>query len=206
MNVDKDLLFESLSQARTIDLPRLKNHVAIAQNYREPESPGMLNRIQRLRIKAVGEGIINHEARHFQQVGIARILDTVALQSAEIIRVSELGSQVLKDLPVTLGTALSDLIYEVTLQIACYSIIVEQGIVHVEKVYGVRIVTCGSLHTISMLNLAKPGVDNDARKKGGPSISEVCALNCRLATPARYLQDTGFSTVLSRGVELEGLL
>jgi hypothetical protein len=57
-----------------------------------------------------------------------------------------------------------------------------------------------------MLNLSKPGVDNDARKKGGPSISEVCALNCRLATPTRYLQDTGFSTVLSRGVELEGLL
>jgi hypothetical protein len=57
-----------------------------------------------------------------------------------------------------------------------------------------------------MLNLAKPGVDNDARKKGGPSISEVCALNCRLATPARSLQDTGFSTGLSRGVELEGLL
>ena len=60
------------------------------------------DRVERAGIDAIGERIVQQEQRDLQHVRIARTLDAVALQRAEIVGVAELGPELLEDLPVAL--------------------------------------------------------------------------------------------------------
>jgi hypothetical protein len=61
------------------------------------------------------------------------MLETVALERAEIVRVPELGAQLLEDLPVAHAAYKAHLALEVRAEIVLDRVIVEEGVVHVEK-------------------------------------------------------------------------
>ena len=80
---------------------------------------------------------------------IAELLDVesvlpVALESAEVIGVTELAAQALEEVPVVLLTIMSDLAVEVPHEISSDPVVVEQGVIDVEEKY------CSVLcHTVS---------------------------------------------------------
>jgi len=106
-------------------------------------------RIQGFRKQTVGEGIIHHEVRHRQQFRIAGPLDAITLQRAQIVRVSELGAQLLENFPIAPCAGFAHFIREVAFQIFRHAIIVEQRVVDVEKEHGAR-VGSSLLHAISI--------------------------------------------------------
>ena len=97
----------------------------------------MLQCGERTRIKLLGEGIVHQKRGHQQQLRVVEILEPVALQGAEIVRIAELRAQLFENRPVaiTLGTA--ELTFEMLAEILLHGIVIEQGIVHIEQKYDI---------------------------------------------------------------------
>src|SRR5262249_7790156 len=119
-------------EAGAIDFEWLKNHVAVGQDDRRTPLLDVFNYFHRIGKKALGERIGDQKLRNGKQVRRARMLDAVTLQRAKVIRVTQSGSQLLKDLPILLSPIRTDLTDEVALQICCDPIIVQERVVHVE--------------------------------------------------------------------------
>ena len=85
------------------------------------------------RIEPVGEGIIKQKEGNAQQQLVVLVLEAIALKRAEVIRISELGAQLLEDLPLTVPARKAHLALEVCAQIALDGIVVEQRVVYVEE-------------------------------------------------------------------------
>src|ERR1035437_9603971 len=153
VDIDQDVALEEFVQAGPVHLARLKHDISVAQNHRSPQSPRVFDCIQRLRIEAVGKGIIDHEMRHGQQLRIARLLDAVTLQRAQIVGVSEFATQLLEDFPIVLFGGLTYLICEVALQVFRHAIVIEQRIVYIEKEHGGR-VGVRVIHKVSQVKVA----------------------------------------------------
>ena len=166
MDIDQDVPFENLIQARAIDLERLENHIAVAQDHWPPHPPRVPHRLERLRKQPVRKGIIHHEVRHRQQLLFSRLLDAITLQRPQIVGVSEFRAQLLEDFPIALLAGLAHFIRQVPLQILCHAIVVEHSIVHVEEEHGAR-VGIGAIHTISRVMIL--------RKNSGPIMPEIVA-------------------------------
>src|SRR5271166_5316739 len=66
-----------------------------------------------------------------------RVLNAVALQSPQIIRVAQFGANGLEQLPVTLGSFMTDLLLQVALQIGRDMIVVKQRVVYIKEKNGV---------------------------------------------------------------------
>ncbi len=69
------------------------------------------------RIQSVRERIVQQEQRRLEQPGIARVLDAVALQRAEIVGIPELAAQLLEELPVPARALLAEVGDEMLLEI-----------------------------------------------------------------------------------------
>src|SRR5581483_2123824 len=105
----------------------------IRKNDGRAEAAAVLKDFQRLGIEPARKGIVDEEARHEQQLRLVEILQTIALQGAEIIGIPELGTQSLEQGPVTIAMRPAELPLEVPAQVILYGIVVEQCVVDIEK-------------------------------------------------------------------------
>src|SRR5207245_5199619 len=90
-------------EARSLDLARLKHHVAVGEDDRGAEARAALERGERARKEPLPEWVVDQEERHAQQQRIVEVLQAIALRGAEIVGVSELGAQLLEDRPVAVA-------------------------------------------------------------------------------------------------------
>src|SRR5437660_1136134 len=97
----------------------------------------MSDDIERARIQPAGKRIVNQKRRHQQQPRVAHISEPVALQRAQVVRVAQLGAQLLEDRPVPVPAFNTELAREMIPEIVLYKIIVEQRIVAVEEEYDI---------------------------------------------------------------------
>ena len=133
VDVDQHAAVDSVVQPGALDLARLEHHVAVAEDHGRPPCGQPLDDVERAWIEAVRERVVQQERREHEHVGIARVLDPVALQRAQVVGVAELGAQRLEDRPVALLQHGPDRAREVTLEIGGDPIVVEQRVVDVEQ-------------------------------------------------------------------------
>src|SRR5512140_783157 len=133
VDVDEDPALDRVPQSRSLDLARLEDHVAVGQDDRGPPLAKMPEHVECPRIEPVRKRIVHEERGHLQQARIVRVIETVALQGAEVIRVTQLGSQLLEDLPIAIPALGPELAREVRAQIVLHPIVVEQRVVAVEQ-------------------------------------------------------------------------
>src|SRR5256712_2419457 len=93
--------------------------------------------IERAGIQRAGKRIVNQKRRHQQQPRVAHIAEPVALQRAQVVRVAQLGAQLLEDRPVPVPAFNTELAREMIPEIVLHKIIVEQRIVAVEEEYDI---------------------------------------------------------------------
>src|SRR5205823_12257711 len=94
---------------------------------------GALNRVERAGEHAIRERVVQQEERGLEQPRVARVLDAVPLQRAEVVGVAELSAQLLEDLPVALGPRLAERLDQMTFQIREDGVVVEQRVVDVQQ-------------------------------------------------------------------------
>ena len=84
-------------------------------------------------IQPVGERVVHEEGGHRQQLDLARVLDAVALEGAEIVAIAQLREQILQDPPIAIarGDAIGPL--EMVLQVLLDAVVVEQRVVDVDE-------------------------------------------------------------------------
>src|SRR5262245_19001838 len=103
--------------------------------------------IQRTRIKAIGERVIDQPARHPQHLRTVQVLRPVALQRAEVIGISELAPQLFKNLPIPVAGGGPVCLLEVLAQMGLHAIVVDERVVDIEQEdnigrFGHRIPAC----------------------------------------------------------------
>ena len=116
VQIDKDLTSDRLKQAGTVDLARLEDHITVGEDGRRPPLLDVFDDLQRAGKEAVNKWIVEQEAGNGEDARIARILAAIALQRAKIIRVSQLGSQLLEEAPEVPRTLGADLAIKVLLR------------------------------------------------------------------------------------------
>ena len=116
-----------------LDLARLEHDVAVGEDDRLAEAWRRARGVERAGKQPVGERVVDQERRHRQQVRIARVHQSVALQGAQVVGVAELGAQRLEDLEVQLGPRGADLLEQVAAEVGAHPVVVEQGVVDVEQ-------------------------------------------------------------------------
>ena len=94
---------------------------------------GVLHRVQRARIKTVGERIIDQPARHPQHFRAMQRFDPVALQCAQVVDVSELVPQFFKNVPVAVARGGPVCLCQMFLQIGLHAVVVDERVVDVEQ-------------------------------------------------------------------------
>ena len=129
----RTLPLDGLEQARALDLERLEDDVAVREDHGRSPAAEVLDHVERVREEAVGERVVEEERRHREQVRVARVLDPVALQRAEVVGVAELLAQLLEDLPVALLPLVADLALEVAPHVGDDVVVVDQRVVDVEE-------------------------------------------------------------------------
>src|SRR5436309_4162253 len=133
VDVDQHLAVYRVADARTLDLERLEHHVTVAQDHRLAVVAQVGDRLERAWVDAFLERILNEEARDLEQARVARVGEAEALERAQVVRVAELHAQLLEELPVALLTLLAEGLGEVLAQVGGHRVVVEQGVVDVEK-------------------------------------------------------------------------
>ena len=91
VDVDQDVAVDGVEQPRALDLARLEDDVAVREDHRRAPGARMLDDVERLGKEPVGEGIVDEELRDGEHVRVARMLDAVALERAEVVGVAQLG-------------------------------------------------------------------------------------------------------------------
>ena len=61
MNVDEHVAFDSFEDARAFDLARLKNHIAVREDYRLSPRAEPLEHVERSGIEPIGERVVHQE-------------------------------------------------------------------------------------------------------------------------------------------------
>ena len=117
VNINQDVFLERFKQSRALDFSRLKNHVAVCQNDGFAELSAMFQCVERVRKQPVGERVINQKRRNGEQMRVVRLFDSVTLERAEIIGVTEFGAQLLKNSPVKIAAFDSDFLFQKAAQI-----------------------------------------------------------------------------------------
>src|SRR5262249_11700138 len=85
------------------------------------------------RVYAVSKRVVKIEQRRLEQLRLARVLDAITLQRAEGVGISELGSQVLEDGPVSLLAIRSKRLRQVVTKIVGDGVVVQKGVVDVKE-------------------------------------------------------------------------
>src|SRR5689334_20746475 len=112
MDENEDARTEDIAEARAVDLARLEHDIAITDDDDRAPLLDVLDGIERVGIKPVRERVVDHEVRDFQQTGIARMFDSIALESSEVVGITQFGSKLLEDFPVALLLVESDVNFE----------------------------------------------------------------------------------------------
>jgi len=93
VHVDQHAPTHRFPQAGTLDLARLKHHVAVGQDHRRTHAAKVGNDLERTRIQALGEGVVDQEARRQEQLFAVAAdmfgIGAVALQRTQIVGIAE---------------------------------------------------------------------------------------------------------------------
>src|SRR6476660_1391412 len=93
----------------------------------------MLNDLERIGKKTLGERIIDQKIRHAKQLLGVRMFGPIPLQSTEVIRIAQFGPELLENPPIFLRSVRADFAGEVALQICSHSVVIQQRVVYVEQ-------------------------------------------------------------------------
>jgi len=135
VDIDEDAAFDRVEQPRPLDLARLEDDVAVGEDDRWAPLGEVIDRVERPREEPVRERVIHEERGQAEHVGIARVLDAVALECPKVVGVAELGTERFENRPVPFLTIRSDLVGEVALEIGRDAVVVEQRVVDVEQTH-----------------------------------------------------------------------
>ena len=122
-----------MAKPKRLIFERLENDVAVRENDRRTPLLDVLNHLERIGKKTLGERIVDEKIRHTQQMRGARMFSPIPLQSAEVIRIAQFGPQLLENPPIFLRSLRADFAGEVALQICCHSVVIQQRVVYVEQ-------------------------------------------------------------------------
>jgi hypothetical protein len=103
------------------------------------------HRVERARVEAVGEGVVDEEARDLEQPRLARVREAKALERSQVVGVAELRAQLFEELPVALLALLAERGREVRAKVGRDRVVVEQRVVDVEEKDGARQAAAPSL-------------------------------------------------------------
>src|ERR1700756_2376818 len=93
----------------------------------------MLNHLERIGKKTLGERIVDEKIRHEQQMRGARMFGPISLQSPKVISIAQFRPQLLENPPVSLRSLRADLAGEPALQICCHSVVIKERVVYIEQ-------------------------------------------------------------------------
>lgn len=133
VNVDERVAVHGFEQAGAFHFARLEDDVAVGEDDDRSPLPDVFEGVERVRIEAVGEGIIDEEVGDDEQARVAGICDAVALERAEVVGVTEFGAQLLEEGPIVLRAFGADFAFEVAFEVGGDAVVVEQRVVHVEQ-------------------------------------------------------------------------
>jgi hypothetical protein len=115
----------------------LRGWKTIGEDDRRSEPAEMGDELESARVEAIGERVVDQEARQRQQPvrgGSAPFhFGAVALQRAEVVGITELVARRVEDRPVAVGTGRAELALEMQAQLGDDSVVVEQRVVEVEQ-------------------------------------------------------------------------
>ena len=133
MHVDQHVARERVPQAGTGDLARLKDGVAVGENDGLSPLPHILDDLERVRVEALGERIVDKPVGGGQEGRIMKALNPQALERAEVVGIAELRAQRLEDCPITLAGAIAVSAGQLLPQVVLNPVVVEQCVVDVEQ-------------------------------------------------------------------------
>src|SRR5208282_6187897 len=90
VDINKDVAFDSLENAGTLDLARLEHHIAVREDDRPAPLAETFQHVEGAGIEPVGEWVINQEVGCRYQVWLVGVLNAKALESPQIIAVAQL--------------------------------------------------------------------------------------------------------------------
>src|SRR3546814_1581793 len=127
VQINENRAINRLRQPRDVDLARLKDHVAVGEDRGLAPLSDVFDDLQCARIEALCERIVEQEAANGEDRRIVRLRTAIALQGAQVIRITEFGAQLLKNAPILLRTVCADRLFEVALKVGNDAVVVEQG-------------------------------------------------------------------------------
>jgi len=133
VHVNQDVSINCSGESRTIHLVRLKHHIAVGENDNPAPLLKVLDDVECIGEKAIGEWIFYEEARNGQQAQIVRIADSKNLQGTQVICVTEPGSQLLENCPIAPCPFGPNLLIEIAPKVGNDLVVVEQRVVNVEQ-------------------------------------------------------------------------
>ena len=81
VNVDQHVALGGLPNSRALNLPRLKDHVAIGKDHGPPSPRELLQHFQGGGVQSLGKRIVDQELRDRKQQHVMRMLHAILLQS-----------------------------------------------------------------------------------------------------------------------------
>jgi hypothetical protein len=93
-----------------------------------------------VRIETLRKGVIHQKEGNVQELRIPRMLNSVLLERSQVIRIPQLGPQLLKDVPVALLRLDAKCLRDVLAEILLDAVVVEQGIVHIQEKHNVGLI------------------------------------------------------------------
>src|SRR6267143_1078761 len=136
VDVDQHVSLDGLGDAGALDLARLEDDVPVGKDDRPRPAAEALEHVECSRVQPIGERVIHQIRGHRQQMDVLWMLDPIALQGAEIVPVAQIAEQLLEDRPVAVATRRSELAFKMALEIGLDAVVVEQGVVDIDKKHG----------------------------------------------------------------------
>src|SRR4030095_7306633 len=133
VDVDQHVALHRLGDPGPLDLAGLEDNVAVRQDHGGAPGAEPLQDVERSRVEAIGEGIVDEERRHRGEVDVPRVLAPVVLQRPEIVAIAELHEQRLEDRPVPVAGYGTEFPLEMALEVVLHPIVVEERVVHVDE-------------------------------------------------------------------------
>src|SRR5882724_9552808 len=133
VDIDQHVAVHGLPDAGAFDLARLEDHVAVGEDDRRAPRAEPFQDVERSRIEAIGERVVDQVRRHRHEVQVLRVLGPVALERAEVVAIAELDEERLENRPVPLTTRGAELPLEMALEVVLNPVVVQQRVVHVDQ-------------------------------------------------------------------------
>src|SRR5215831_3244515 len=115
------------------DFAGLEDDISIRQDHGRAETAQPLQHLQGVRVEPLSERVVHEEGGHRQQLHLARMFDTEALEGADIVAIAQLGEQILQDSPIAGAGSDPIGLIEMVLQVLLDPVIVEQCVVDIDE-------------------------------------------------------------------------